>query len=127
MSSRAPDRQGMRPFELIERDLETGEREILVAGELDMAVAGGLQAALERASGRQVLVGLEACDFIDSTGIAVIVQASHRAANDGGDGRVVAHSANQQVRRVLEITGLTPNGLVFENREAARSSESGKG
>lgn len=113
----------MRPFQLTERDLETGEREILVAGELDMAVADRLREVLERAAGRRVLIGLQACDFIDSTGIAVIVQAYHRAPEGGGG--VVVHSPNQQVLRVLEITGLTAtDGLVVENREAAMGAPS---
>ena len=73
-----------RAFELSERDLETGEREILVTGELDMAVSDQLREALQRSSGRRI-----------------------RSS-------------------VLDVTGLTANGLVFENREAARLSGSAK-
>jgi hypothetical protein len=36
-------------FTLLERDLESGQREIQVVGELDLAVADQLQEAIERA------------------------------------------------------------------------------
>ena len=52
---------------------------IAVGGELDLSVAGRLGEAIECCSGaKQILIDLEACDFIDSTGIAVIVRAHLR-------------------------------------------------
>jgi anti-sigma B factor antagonist len=107
-------------FRLSERDLPTGQREIQVAGELDLAVAERLREALERCQGPHVLVDLADCRFIDSTGIATLVRAHQSAA---GEGRLLAvHSPRDQVRRVFEISGLTANGLVFETREEALSS-----
>ena len=78
-------------------------------GELDLSTApeleGPLDEALETDSG-SVLIDLSNCEFIDSTGIALIVRAWQRL--DGGEnGRaLVLCSQNDQVRRVLEITGL---------------------
>jgi anti-sigma B factor antagonist len=109
----------LRAFKLIEKDLRAGCREIQVEGELDLAVAEQLAQALERArsAGGMILVGLGKCDFIDSTGIAAIVQAHNRFAEEGV--RVVICAPSDQVLRVLSITGLTANGLVFENVEEA--------
>ena len=109
----------MQTFRLIERDLGDGRREIRVEGELDLAVAEQLRESLARSEEELVVIDLAACEFLDSTGIAVIVQASRAAAEDGR--RVIVHSPTAQVLRVLTITGLTSNGLVFASREEASS------
>jgi len=112
----------MRAFKLVEREVSPECREIQVVGELDLAVAELLQDALDRVDSdcAQILVGLENCEFIDSTGIAVVVNAHQRFAAEGR--RVVLCSPNSQVLRVLSITGLTANGLVFESPAEALSA-----
>jgi anti-sigma B factor antagonist len=110
----------MQAFKLIEKDLANGHREIAVQGELDLAVAGQLQEALARCKAEKVAIDLAECEFIDSTGIAVIVHASRMATEDGR--KVVAHSASNQVLRVLDISGLLANGLVFGGLEEALSA-----
>lgn len=107
----------MQAFRITEVQSEDGERELRVAGELDLAVADRLQEALDGVEAKRVLVDLAACEFIDSTGIAVIVRADQRARKKGG--RVAIHSPSAQVLRVLAVSGLTDNGLVFENRDQA--------
>jgi anti-sigma B factor antagonist len=108
----------MPGFHVSEREVPAGCREIRVEGELDLAVAGQLQEAIARCHGEQTLIDLADCDFIDSTGIAVIVRAHNEWAEEGG-GRLVVHSARDQVLRVLTTTGLTGIGLIFESREEA--------
>jgi anti-anti-sigma factor len=109
----------MRAFRLVEREIGPDCREILVEGELDLAVAEQLRQALEGSASdcTQILVGLENCDFIDSTGIAVVVQAHRQFAEEGR--RVVLYAPTSQVLRVLSVTGLTANGLVFESAAEA--------
>jgi anti-sigma B factor antagonist len=109
-------------FKLIERDLRPGCREIQVEGELDLAVADQLANGLTRAGKecRHLLIGLESCEFIDSTGIAVIVHAHNEFAERGG--RVAVYAPVDQVLRVLSVTGLTSNGMVFESAEEALSA-----
>ena len=101
-------------FSLSEAEIAPGRHEIGVEGELDLAVAGELREAIARAGSAEILIDLSHCEFIDSTGIAVIVNA-HR----DGAGTVLVHSACGQVSRVLDVTGLTANGLVFDTREQA--------
>jgi anti-anti-sigma factor len=108
----------MPGFHLSEREISSDCREIVVEGELDLAVAGQLEEAIARSHGEQTLIDLTDCEFIDSTGIAVIVRADRERSRDGG-GRLVVHSPGDQVLRVLEITGLTGIGLVFASREEA--------
>ncbi len=108
-------------FELVEREISADCREVAVIGELDLAVADRLSAVLDRAAGevQQILIALDRCEFIDSTGIAVVVRA-HREASERG-GRLAVYGPSAQVRRVLEVTGLTQNGLVFETAEQAQT------
>lgn len=107
----------VRRFKLTEAVIEDGCREIEIEGELDLAVADRLQQAIASCQGDQILISLKSCQFIDSTGIAVIVDAHRR-----NDSRVVLHSPSGQVLRLFEITGLTSNGLVFADREQALSA-----
>jgi anti-sigma B factor antagonist len=110
----------MRVFRIGESDLGPDIREIQVEGELDLAVADQLAEAIGRCDRDQVLIDLSGCEFIDSTGIAVIVRAHQEAVKTGR--RVVIHSPAAQVLRVLEVTGLTENGLVFPSRDAATAA-----
>lgn len=110
------------PFEVKIGDLERGVQTISVRGELDLSTAPELERplndALDAGEG-SLLIDLSRCEFIDSTGIALIVRAWQRL--DGGDdGRVlVICSQNDQVRRVLEITGLELSIPVHTTRDEA--------
>ncbi|HMJ74098.1 MAG TPA: STAS domain-containing protein [Solirubrobacterales bacterium] len=112
----------MQTFKLVELDHRAGCREIRVEGELDLAVADRLQEAIDRAGEgySHVLIGLENCDFIDSTGIAIIVGAHNQLAEEGR--RVSVYGPSSQVLRVLSVTGLSANGLVFESADEAFSA-----
>ncbi|HET9677645.1 MAG TPA: STAS domain-containing protein [Solirubrobacterales bacterium] len=112
----------MQRFKVSERDLQPGCRDIQVEGELDLAVAGQLDEVLTTAVEQctQVLVGLERCTFIDSSGIAVILRAHHRMQEEGN--RLVVYAPAEQVLRVLSMTGLTANSLVFDTAEDALSA-----
>jgi anti-sigma B factor antagonist len=113
-------------FRLIELDRGAGCREILVEGELDLAVADQLQEALDRAEEcARILISLENCEFIDSTGIAVIVGAYKQLAEEGR--RIAVYGASSQALRVLSITGLIANGLVFESASQALSASTDAG
>jgi anti-sigma B factor antagonist len=112
----------MQRFNIAERDLASSVRDVQVEGELDLAVAGELDAVLTKACEEceQVLVGLERCAFIDSSGIAVILRAHNRMQEDGH--RLVVYAPTAQVLRVLSMTGLTSNGLVFDSAEEAQAA-----
>lgn len=116
------------PFEVKVGDVEHGVRTISVRGELDLSTAPELEGPLEHAldgGEGSLLIDLSACEFIDSTGIALIVRAWQRM--DGGeDGRsLVICSDNNQVRRVLEITGLELSIPVHSTRDEALAAMAG--
>lgn len=109
----------MQQFNVTERDLQPGCRDVQIEGELDLAVAGRLDKVLTAAVSEcdRVLVGLERCAFIDSSGIAVILRAHKRMEEEGS--RLAVYAPTAQVLRVLSMTGLTGNGLVFHTAEEA--------
>jgi anti-sigma B factor antagonist len=110
-------------FEATSAELD-GIRAVEVSGELDLGTAPDLEGPLDEAvaAGEPLLIDLSACEFIDSTGIALIVRAWQRLGGEeaNGDGhRVAICSANAQVRRVLQITGLEHSIPLRESRDEA--------
>lgn len=92
---------------------------ILIEGELDMNTAPQLERELEKslgASDAPLLIDLSRCEFIDSTGIALIVRAWQQL---GGDGRFALCGVGNQVERVLDITGLDKTIPSYPSREDA--------
>lgn len=116
------------PFDVKVGDLENGVRTISVHGELDLSTAPDLEGPLDEALSNgegSLLIDLSRCEFIDSTGIALIVRAWQRL-DSGGNGRaLVICSQNDQVRRVLEITGLELSIPVHLTRDEAIAALSG--
>ena len=94
---------------------------IAIAGELDLANAKTLSAELERVcadGGVDVIFDLSGLEFIDSTGLALLVEAHHRF-NDGSERLRFVPSDAAGVKRVLEVTGLDAT-LPFIRPSAAR-------
>jgi anti-sigma B factor antagonist len=91
---------------------------ILVEGELDMNTAPQLERELEQplAGSGPLLIDLSACEFIDSTGIALIVRAWQRL---GRNSRFALCGVGNQVERVLDVTGLYETIPSYPNREDA--------
>jgi anti-sigma B factor antagonist len=117
---------GPTPFQVQDEELEDGTRVITVRGELDLNTAPELEAPLDRVLAEDerpsILIDLSECEFIDSTGIAVIVRAWRRVdENDAGDGAggLALCSSNDQVQRLLKITGVESSISIHPDREAA--------
>src|SRR5262245_47647350 len=86
---------------------ESGTIVVCPEGELDLAVASSFRILLQDALGRAdraVHVDLAGVTFIDSTALAVLVDAWRQAAERGLVLCVLRPMPN--VRRVLDITGL---------------------
>ena len=84
-------------------------------GEIDMATAPQLAAALEAVSGRvtRVVVDLSAVSFLDSSGLNTLVHAQRALLGRRLSLRVVS-PLDQVVRQVFEITQLTDELGVVE-------------
>ena len=114
------------PFEVKNEAIEDGVRILTVQGELDLNTAPGLEAPLEEAIAGDddvsILIDLSGCEFIDSTGIAVIVRAWQRVGKNGsgeGNGDLALCCSNDQVQRLLKITGVESSISIHPDRDAA--------
>jgi anti-anti-sigma factor len=91
----------------VEAHTEGQARVLAVSGELDLAAASSLEEELDRAlsSGSELIVlDLEGLDFIDSTGLSVLVRGHQKAQEAGINLGLVNPGA--QVERLLSLTGL---------------------
>lgn len=81
---------------------------LAVAGELDLTNGGTLTAELQRSERTEadtVIVDMRELEFIDSTGMAILVSAWRRTVADGRRMEIVP-STHESVRRVFDLTGL---------------------
>ena len=93
---------------------------ITVEGELDMNTATDLERELEGplSAAQALLIDLSRCEFIDSTGIALIVRSWQALDGDGSD-RFALCGVAKQVKRVLDVTGLEATIPTHQSREQA--------
>jgi anti-sigma B factor antagonist len=94
---------------LLQYHLDGGVAVVEVTGEVDVATCGVLREGLLRAVSdenyRGLVVNLAGVNFIDSTGIGVLVGVWHRVS--AIDGSLAVAAPSRQVQSVLEATGLT--------------------
>jgi anti-sigma B factor antagonist len=80
---------------------------ISVSGELDLASSPALEEELERVAKSDatvIVVDLAELEFMDSTGLSVLVRAHQRAQDSGR--RLGLVNGSQQVQRLLALTGV---------------------
>ena len=80
---------------------------IAISGELDIASAPELEQALEAIEPEQtklVVVDLRELEFMDSTGLSIIVRAHQRLSEQGCELTLV--QGPPQVQRLLDLTGV---------------------
>jgi anti-anti-sigma factor len=90
---------------LVVQQASEGDRlRISLQGEMDLANADCAGTVLSEAlrSGKRVLVDLAKLEFLDSTGIALLVDAMH----NGGERLSFLPSEHGAVQRLLSLTGL---------------------
>lgn len=110
----------MHPVPFSTSSAEVGAVQVIaVRGELDLSTAPDLEGPLDAAvdgGGGAVLIDLGECEFIDSTGIALIVRAWQHL-NGNGSGGLAICCANDQVQRVLDVSGLDQSIPVHGSRD----------
>jgi anti-sigma B factor antagonist len=104
-------------FEVEQRD-ERGATLLTVSGELDLAASPTLEDRLDQifaATVSQLIIDLRQLEFIDSTGLSVLVKA-HQRAEDAGC-RFGLVNGGSQVRRLLSLTGIAERLTVVDAPE----------
>jgi anti-anti-sigma factor len=80
---------------------------IVVSGELDLASSPELEQVIEgmsESATELLVIDLRELDFMDSTGLSIIVKAHQRFAEDGR--RLGLVKGSPQVQRLLDLTGV---------------------
>lgn len=96
-------------FEVSTEIVDSGIHRISVRGELDLGTAPNLEKALTAArsgEGISILIDLSECEFIDSSGVSLIVNGWRDLEQKGGSEQLVLCCPKDQVKRLLKITGV---------------------
>ena len=107
----------------VERTSRDGVDVLSVEGEIDVATAPRLIAALNDAVAeavRSVIIDLTSVGFMDSTGLALLINA-HRRLTRRDKGFAVVCPAGP-LRRVFELTDMVDTLHVFPDRETAAAA-----
>jgi anti-sigma B factor antagonist len=99
-----------------------GHAVVALYGELDLADAPGLASHLitaVAAYGPSIIVDLAGLAFIDSCGLGVLVRVLKWTRESGGDMALAA--PQQQVRRILGVTGLIDVFPIYPSVQQAAS------
>jgi anti-sigma B factor antagonist len=94
-------------FEIRESVDADGVARVTLIGELDIAVADGVEERLRqlRDAGKRVRLDLSQLDFIDSSGVrAIVLGLKH--ARQGGHELEVERRVSSSVGRMIEIMGI---------------------
>ena len=112
----------MQPL-AVERTSSDGVELLLVEGELDIASAPRLISVLNGAvqeALRSLVVDLSRVDCMDSTGLALLINAHRRLTRRSKGFAVVCPPG--PLRRVFEVTDMVDTLQVFPDRDSARSA-----
>lgn len=94
-------------FEIRETAEDDGATRVTLIGELDIAVADGVEERFKRLrdAGSRVRLDLSQLEFIDSSGVRAIVLGI-RHARQGGHELEVDRQISPTVQRMIEIMGI---------------------
>jgi anti-sigma B factor antagonist len=87
---------------------EESEHRVRVFGEIDMAVTGAVDSEMRRVEATDaetILLDLDQLEFLDASGIRLLMDLDARSRGNGGRLRIIPASA-PQVQRVLDLTGV---------------------
>jgi anti-sigma B factor antagonist len=107
----------MPPFS-VEREARGTAVRLLLSGDLDLATAGEADLAIltaEESRPPLLILDLSELDFMDSTGLRVIVSAASRARDE--ERRLVLVKGPEVVQRVFEITRLAERLEMVESAD----------
>lgn len=97
---------------------------ISLRGEVDLATAPRFRERLIELVNdgeRQVVVDLDQVDFLDSTGLGVLVGGVKRLRSHGGELTIVC--SNRRILRVFEVTGLTQVFAIHDSVAGAAAQD----
>lgn len=113
---------------MIDLGLDVSERDgwtiLAVSGEVDVATAPRLREVLidlVNKGQHRIVVDLGGVDFLDSTGLGVLVGALKRVRTH--DGELALVCAEPRILKIFEITGLTKVFPMYRSADEAVAAE----
>jgi anti-anti-sigma factor len=103
----APGREGSRFA--VHTGRVNGNHEVRVTGELDLAGIGLVDREVqlaEESDAATIVLDLDELEFLDASGVRLLLHLKARSQQDGGRLRIRRATA-PQVQRVLELTGVS--------------------
>jgi anti-anti-sigma factor len=114
LSHHGRDPKRTAPLRVVGPSAHAGALSLCLEGEFDLAGVSVFEEALRAKGGAtRVIIDLRELDFIDSSGIATLLRASHRLREAGGGLQCIV-AAEGMVRKVIEMTHVAD---VFDVRE----------
>src|SRR5881397_4268764 len=105
-------------------ELETTQRDgvavLTLRGEIDVYTAPRMRQAivdLVDAGSRNIVIDMEKVDFLDSTGLGVLVEGLKRVRTRGGDLSLVV--TQDKIVKIFEITGLNKAFSLYASLDEA--------
>lgn len=98
--------------------MENGAPLLAVSGELDLASTPRLEEELQRvreSAPALIIIDLRQLEFMDSTGLSVLIRAHQQAAQNGYKLGIV--NGSRQIRRLLTLTGVADRLTIVERPE----------
>ena len=109
---------------LATRDVD-GKTIVAVGGEIDVYTAPKLRdkiTELVAAGVYDIVIDMEAVEFLDSTGLGVLVGALKRVRSNDGELSLVC--TQPRIRKVFEVTGLTKVFNLYDSVDEAVAGSS---
>jgi anti-sigma B factor antagonist len=101
---------------------QNGYSVLAVSGEVDVATVPRLREQLHglvAQGSTKIVVDLDSVDFLDSTGLGVLVGALKRVRSNDGELSLVC--TQPRIRKVFEVTGLTKVFSLYDSVDEAVS------
>jgi anti-sigma B factor antagonist len=96
---------------------------LTVSGELDLVSSPVLERALVESDAKLIVVDLRGLEFMDSSGLHVLIEA-HQGMRDAGR-RLVLVRAPEKVQRVFNLTGVSDALTIVDSPDEALARRAG--
>jgi anti-anti-sigma factor len=97
------------PFEIVTSE-DDGRLHLAPSGELDLSTAPELEPLVFDAlrAGRHVVLDLRELEFMDSSGVRILIEAHNTAGEGAGRLTIVRPALETPVGQVIDVSGIAP-------------------
>lgn len=92
----------------VESERTDAVQHVRVLGEMDLSVVAELDSEMRRAEATdatEIQLDLDRLEFLDASGVRLLLELNRRSRSDGGRLRI-RPASSPQVQRLLEVTGV---------------------